>query len=306
VTVAETPASARVSPVVHAVGAASPETTRARGRGQTHGFSYDSARRRPYYVDELLALLNYRELVMQLVSRNVKTRYKRSVLGVAWTMISPLMMMTVMTIVFSSLFNTRIENYAVFLLTGLTVWGFFSQTSAGIMTELTWGGSLLSKIYVPPSAFAISALGTGVVNLILSLVPLLLIMAVTGMPITPAFLFLPVPILFVCMFALGLGLVLARLAIFFADIAEMYQILLMIWFYATPIIYPIDIVTDERRILLLLNPMHYLIEVFRAPVYHGQLPSGQDTLIAATVSVVTLLVGWVYFTKKADEFAYRV
>jgi len=278
----------------------------ARGKVSGRTYLYDSERRRPRFIEEFLALIAYRDLVLQLVSRNVKTRYKRSVLGVAWTMISPLMMMTVLAIVFSSLFTARIENYAVFLLTGLTLWGFFSQTSAGIMTELTWGGSLLSKIYVPPSVFAISAVGTGLVNMVLSLVPLVLIMAVTGVPITPAFLFLPIPILFVCMFALGLGLVLARLAIFFADIAEMYQILLMIWFYATPIIYPIELVRDERRMILLLNPVHYLLEVFRAPVYLGQLPPLQDTLIAAAMSSSMLLIGWWYFTKKVDEFAYRV
>ena len=269
-------------------------------------YSYDSALRRPRYFEEARALLKYRDLVMQLVSRNIKTRYKRSVLGIGWTMLSPLLMMTVLAIVFSSLFSARIENYAVFLLTGLTVWNFFSQTSAGIMTELSWGGSLLSKIYVPPSAFAISAVGTGLVNLVLALVPLLLIMLATGAAITPALLFLPVSILFICMFALGLGLVLARLAIFFADVVEMYQIIIMVWFYATPIIYPIEIVSESRRALLMLNPMYFLLEMFRAPVYLGRLPDLETIGIAAVISTTTLLVGWWYFTKKVDEFAYRV
>ena len=302
----ETSTPIQEAPQPRAADVSRPAENGAPARRPTRAYTYDSERRLPQFIQEFSALLAYRDLVMQLVSRNVKTRYKRSVLGVAWTMISPLMMMTVLAVIFSSLFSSKLENYAVFLLTGLTVWGFFSQTSAGIMTELTWGGSLLSKIYVPPSVFAISAIGTGLVNLGLSLIPLVLIMLVSGMPITPAMLFLPVPILLICMFTLGLGLVLARLAIFFADIAEMYQILLMIWFYATPIIYPIDIVSDERRMLLMLNPMHYMIEVFRAPVYYASLPTAQDTLIAATISVVTLVVGWVYFSLKADEFAYRV
>jgi ABC-2 type transport system permease protein len=269
-------------------------------------FVYDSALRRPRYIEEVLALLKYRDLVMQLVSRNVKTRYKRSVLGIGWTMISPLLMMTVLAIIFSSLFRTRVEHYAVFLLTGLTLWNFFSQTSAGIMTELSWGGSLLSKIYVPPSAFAISAVGTGLVNLFLALIPLMLIMLATGVPITPAMLFLPVPIIFTCMFTLGLGLVLARLAIFFADVVEMYQIIIMVWFYATPIIYPIEIVSEERQVLLMLNPMYFLLEMFRAPVFLGRLPDIEVIAIAAVISFTTLLVGWWYFTKKVDEFAYRV
>jgi len=258
------------------------------------------------FIDEIHSLIKYRQLVVQLVSRNIKTRYKRSVLGVAWTMISPLMMMTVLTIVFSSLFATRLEHYAVFLLTAFTLWGYFSQTSAGIMTELTWGGSLLSKIYVPPSVFAVSALGTGLVNLLLSLVPLLLIMLVTGMPLTWSLLFLPIPILFTTMFALGLGLVLSRMAIFFGDVVEMYQILIMVWFYATPIIYPMESIPEGRRIFLELNPMYYLIETFREPVYQGRLPDPFITLVAGVVSTVTLVVGWWYFTQKVDEFAYRV
>jgi ABC-2 type transport system permease protein len=279
---------------------------RAVGRVMSVGFDYDSARRRPPFVEEILALLRYRHLATQLISRNIKTRYKRSVLGVAWTMISPLMMMVVLTLVFSSIFNSHIANYAVFLLSALTLWGFFSQTSSGIMTELTWGGSLLSKIYVPPSVFAVSALGTGLVNFVLALVPLLLIMVVTGMPLTPALLFLPVPMLFVSMFTLGVGLVLSRLAIFFADVSEMYQIIIMVWFYASPIIYPVEAISDDRRKLLMLNPMYYLIEIFREPIYNGRLPDLSMTLTAGAISVVTLLAGWWYFTQKVDQYAYRV
>jgi ABC-2 type transport system permease protein len=269
-------------------------------------FDYDSARRLPAFVDEFLALLRYRHLAAQLISRNIKTRYKRSVLGVAWTMISPLMMMIVLSIIFSSVFNTKIENYAVFLLTALTLWNFFSQTSAGIMTDLMWGGSLISKIYIPPSVFAISAVGAGLVNIAFALVPLLLIMLFSGIPVTGAMLFLPIPVLFTCMFAMGIGLILSRLAIFFADVVEMYQILLMVWFYASPIIYPIDVIGGERRLLLLLNPMYYFIEIFREPIYHGRLPDIGVTLTAGLISATTLLVGWWYFTQKVDEFAYRV
>jgi len=273
----------------------------------TSGIDYDSERRRHPFFEEFFALLRYRNLVSQLVSRNIKTRYKRSVLGVAWTMIGPLMMMTVLTVVFSSLMGSSVPNYAVFLLSGFTLWGFFQQTSAGIMNELTWGGSLLSKIYVPPSAFAVSALGSGLVNLLFSLVPLVLIMVVTGMPITWSLLFLPVPIILTCMFSLGIGLVLARLAIFFGDVVEMYGILLMVWFYASPIIYSVNQVNDEnKKLLLQLNPVYYLIEMFREPIYQGQLPDPFIILVGTVISVVALLFGWWFFTQKVDEFAYRV
>ena len=270
------------------------------------GYDYDSSRRRHPVINELLALFRYRHLTRQLISRNIKTRYKRSVLGVAWTMLSPLLMMTVLTIVFSNLFKSGLEHYTVFLITGFTLWAFFAQTSAGIMTELTWGGSLISKIYVPPSVFAISAIGSGFVNFLLALIPLMLIVVVMQLPLTWSLLFLPVPILFTSMFTLGVGLVLSRLAIYFRDVVEMYQILIMVWFYASPIIYPIEAVGEDKQILLLINPMYYLIEIFRAPIYQGRLPDPELVLVSGAVSVTTLVVGWWYFTQKVDEFAYRV
>jgi len=143
-------------------------------------------------------------------------------------------------------------------------------------------------------------------QVVLIVLLLLLIMLVTGVPITPAILFLPIPMLFLTMFALGVGLILSRLAIFFADVADMYQILLMVWFYASPIIYPIEAISDDRRKLLMLNPMYYLIELFRQPIYQGQIPDLSLTLTAGTISVVALVAGWWYFTQKVDQFAYRV
>lgn len=303
---AEMPTTLQTSTAVPPAGIGLVEREAPRSLPMAQGFDYDSDRRRHSFFDEIYSLIKYRQLVVQLVSRNIKTRYKRSVLGVAWTMISPLMMMTILTIVFSSIFKTSVEHYAVFLLTAFTLWGYFSQTSAGIMTELTWGGSLLSKIYVPPSVFAVSALGTGLVNLVLSLVPLLIIMLVTGVPLTWSLLYVPVSLLFTTMFALGLGLMLSRLAIFFGDVVEMYQIIIMVWFYASPIIYPIESIPEGRRFIFQLNPMYYLIETFREPIYAGHLPDPYVTLFAGLFSFGTLIFGWWFFTQKVDEFAYRV
>src|SRR3954449_1998046 len=125
----EPPTPTRVAPPMHIVDSQLLDPQDARGKVSGRTYLYDSERRRPRFIEEFLALIAYRDLVLQLVSRNVKTRYKRSVLGVAWTMINPLMMMTVLAIVFSTLFTAKIENYPVFLLTGLTLWGFFQQTS---------------------------------------------------------------------------------------------------------------------------------------------------------------------------------
>jgi ABC-type polysaccharide/polyol phosphate export permease len=267
---------------------------------------YDSMKRQIPLLEEFVELFSYRDLLAQLVARNIKMRYKRSVLGIAWTMLNPLMMMIVLSLVFSNIFHVTLENYLVYVLGGLVFWNFFSQTTNSAMSELVWGGRLLTRIYVPPSVFVVSALGTGLVNLFLSLVPLFLIMLVTGAPFKPAMLFLPVPILLMAMFALGVGLFLSSVAVYFADVVQMYQIALTAWMYLTPVIYPKEIIPERFRWLFNLNPLYHLLEVFRAPLYVGWL-AGPKTLAAASlVAVLSLIIGWWFFSKRADEFAYRV
>jgi len=267
---------------------------------------YDSARRGSAMLDELHQVWRYRDLLMQLVSRNIKVRYKRSVLGIAWTMLNPLLIMIILTLVFSNLFRIAIEHYSVYILSALVIWNFFSQTTTMAMSELVWGGGLFHRIYIPRTVFALSAVGTGLVNLLFSLVPLAIIMIATGVPLSPVLLFLPIPILLTALFALGIGLLLSVLAAQFADVVEVYQIVLTAWMYLTPIIYPLDIVPEQYRWLFNLNPMYHLLETFRLPVYLGTLPGLYRLSIAAFIAIVTFVMGWALFTKKADEFAYRI
>jgi ABC-2 type transport system permease protein len=267
---------------------------------------YDSGRRRLPIIDELIEVIHYRELLRELIARNIKIRYKRSVLGIAWTMLNPMMMMIVMVLVFANLFRTNVEHYSVYVLSGITFWTFFSQSTLAAMNELIWGGNLLTRIYIPRSIFALTAVGTGLVNIFLSLIPLFLIMLVTGAPLKPSLLFLPIPIFVTAMFALGVGLFLSTLAVYFVDVLEMYQIVLMAWMYLTPIIYPLDIVPQQYHWAFKLNPAYYLLEFFRLPIYPGRLPDLKVTLIALIISCLALLIGWWTFTRKADEFAYRV
>lgn len=267
---------------------------------------YDSARRRTLLIDELRELFAYRDLLEQLVARNIKTRYKRSILGIAWTMLNPLLSMAVLWLVFSNIFVSSIQSYPVYILSGLLVWTFFSQTTVSIMGELLWGGSLMNRIYIPRSVFAIAALGTGLVNLLLALVPLTLVMLISGTPLTPALLFLPIAILLLALFSLGVGLWLSTLALQFADVIDMYQIFLTAWMYLTPIIYPLAVIPESYRWLFQFNPMYHLLEVFRLPIEQGRLPSPETTLIASLLAVGVFLGGSWFFTRKADEIAYRV
>ena len=267
---------------------------------------YDSSKQVSPAVEELREIFRYRDLVIQVVKRDILTRYKRSVLGVTWTMLNPLGTMIVLAIVFSQAFGTEIS-YAAYVLSGLVAWNFFQQTTNASIAHLVWGGTLLKRIYVPRTVFAFSALGTGLFNLVLSLIPLLLVMVITGVPIEPTILFLPIPILFLAMFSLGVGLLVSGLAVFYTDIAEMYLIILTAWMYLTPIIYPEEILPEQFRMLIaIFNPMYHLVGLFRAPLYYGEIPSLQEMLIAGLIAVVTLIIGWFVFTRRSDEFAYRI
>ncbi|MGD8865295.1 MAG: ABC transporter permease, partial [Anaerolineales bacterium] len=162
--------------------------------------TFDSSSRDAPPIEEFRALYKYRELIRQLISRTIKTRYKRSVLGVAWTMINPLLTMAVLTLVFSQLFRFPTKTYALHVLSGLLIWNFFAQTTTAAMGELMWSGGLLGRIYMPKSAFAVAAVGTGLVNLGLALVPYLVISIVLGVSPTLEIFFLPVIVLAASLF----------------------------------------------------------------------------------------------------------
>ena len=266
---------------------------------------YDSARRGPRAWEELVELLRYRNLVQQTIRRNIVVRYKRSVLGVAWTMLNPLATAIILTIVFSRVFGGG-ASYATYVLSGILAWNFFSQGTSDAMANVLWGGSLLRRIYIPRTTFAVASIGTGLVNLALAIVPLVFIMLVTGVPVRPAMLILPVPAIFLAMFAMGIGLMISTFVLYFPDVAEMYGILLMAWFYLSPIIWSENMLPPQYLWIVHLNPMYYLITCWRMPIYDGVLPGWDLLLISGGCALVTLVAGWLFFSWKSDEFAYRV
>ncbi len=266
---------------------------------------YNSAQLVPHALQELKEAVNYRYLIFQLVRRDLLTRYKRSFLGVAWTMLSPLGTMIILSVVFSQVFHQS-GGYPAYILSGLMAWNFFSQSTNQAMNSLVWGGGLLHRIYIPRSSFGLSAIGSGLVNLAVSFIPLLLVMLVVGAPVRITILFLPISILFLACFTLGLGMGLSTVAVYFPDIAEMYAVFLTAWMYLTPIIYPENIIPARYQWIIHLNPMYYLMKLWRMPLYDGVWPSWGNIWPAGVIGIVTLVVGWYIFTSKSDEFAYRV
>ena len=266
---------------------------------------YDSSQRPPRAIEEFVQVIQYRNLILQLLRRDLLTRYKRSFLGIAWTMINPLGTMLVLTIVFSNIFSS-VQGYAAYILSGIMAWNLFAQTSNAAMVNLVWGGQLLHRIYIPRTSFALSAVGTGVINTLLAMIPLVVVMLVSGVSIHWSIFFLPISIILIAAFSLGFGLILSVFAIYFPDVAEMYQIILTAWFYLTPVVYPVDVLPKGTLFWIsILNPMYSLVNLFRIPLYNGRFPTLGELLPSVAMVVIILVIGWWFFAHRSDEFAYR-
>ena len=251
-------------------------------------------------------LFEYRALLKNLVSRDIKVRYKRTVLGVLWTMLNPLLMMIVFSIVFSSVFRFTFEHFTIYFLSAFLLWTFVSQTTSWSTACLLGHAALIRKIYMPKEIFVVATVLSGLVNLLISLVPLALIMVIVHHPIRASVLFLPVPILIAVVFALGVSLLLAGICIEFNDVVQIYQALLLAWMYLTPVIYPLEAVPAQYHWIIRANPMYYLVEAFRQPIFNGTLPSARLVLAGAAWAVGFFVLGWWVFERRADRIAYLV
>jgi homopolymeric O-antigen transport system permease protein len=257
-------------------------------------------------LTSLREIFEYRSLLRDLVVRDLKVRYKRSALGIVWTMLNPLLMMIVFTLVFAQFLRFPIQHFAVYFLCAFLLWNFFSQTTSWSTACFMGYAPLLRKIYLPKTVLILATVLSGLVNLLLSLVPLALIMVVVGHPFSASIAFIPVPLLLTALFALGLSLILAPLCVMFADISQIYQVVLVAWMYLTPIFYPVEIIPAEYRILVDANPMTYFVEAFRAPIYKGVLPDAATMTGACISAGVSVVVGWVLFQHYSDRIAYHI
>ena len=251
-------------------------------------------------------LLEYRDLIAELVARDLKVRYRRSAIGFLWTMLQPLAMMLILHAVFSAAFHFDLANYPVYALVGVLFWNFFSQTIVASMNSLRGNASLLQKFPVPRWIFPLATVLSGVVNLCFALVPLFAILVATGHPLTRALLLVPVTIAFVAVFTLGVGLVLSPLSVFFADVVELVTMLLAMLFYLTPVFYPLAIVPASIGWLLRANPVRVMLEVFRTPIYAGTAPSMLEWTLGMAVAGASLVVGAVAFRRSSDRIPYHL
>lgn len=255
---------------------------------------------------KLRELLQYKYFLWNLVKRDLTVRYKRSVLGFFWTLLHPIANTIVCTIIFSTFFHASIKDFVIYFYSGFQLWNFFAQSTTVSSKVFLTNSALIKRIYVPKDTFVLGGVISNLINFGLTILPLLVFAVVFGISITPAWLFLPVAILFMVAFTIGVSLILGVASVFFHDIIEMYQLMLMPWFYLTPIIYRIDIIPKGYRVFLKMNPMYHLVECFRMPIFMGQLPKFNNIFWGGSVALATLLVGYLVYAKFEDSLIYNV
>ncbi len=257
----------------------------------------------------IAVLKRYQYLLQQLVARDFKVKYKRSVLGVLWSILHPLFMMMIMTVVFKNLFHMTTSgsmNYPVYIITGLVVFNFFTEATNFAQTSIIGNFSLITKVQIPKSIFPISKTITSCVNLFFSLIALYAVIIVTRETVTWHHVLLLYDFACLFLFTLGLGFVLAALTVFFRDMIYLYNLLTLAWTYMTPIFYDISIISDELIPLFRANPMYQYITFARNIILYHRLPTMQQTVILLVYGVLALGFGFLYFRKQQKRFIYYI
>ncbi len=260
---------------------------------------------------DILAMKRYRYLLGDLVSKDIKTKYRRSLLGVLWSVLNPLLMMAVLTTVFSNIIRVEVEGgFAMFYLIGYVAFNFISEATSFSLYTITSAAPLIKKVYIPKYIFPLEKCIFSLINFMFSLIAFVIvfvIFCITGQ-VTPhlTLLMFPIPIIYLFVFCLGLCLALSALLVFFRDIGHIWGILLTVWMYASPIIYPIDILPPWLVNILSLNPLTHYIDYFRNVMIYGRVPSLEENLLCILFSVSSLLLGVVIFRKKQDKFLLHI
>lgn len=250
--------------------------------------------------------MKYRFLLSQLVSRDFKTRYKRSVLGVLWSMLNPLLTMCVQYIVFANLFRWDVDNYAVYLLIGTVTFNFFSEATQGALQSVTGSASLITKVYIPTYVFPISKVLSSCINWFFSSLALYCIILIQGVPLNVYHLLLPLAYLSLILFSCGIGMILASLMVYFRDIQFLYGVLITLWMYLTPLFYPVSIIPEQWLFVYEKNPMYQYVNFFRTVMLNGAIPSIEQFGYCIGYAVLAMVVGFFTFRKLKRNFILHI
>lgn len=288
---------------------------------------YDTGAIKSQSLFEFKELIRYRFLVTNLIARDLKVRYKRSVLGFIWVMLNPLLTMGVLVVVFSNFFRFTLPHYPVYLLCGILIFNVFAQGTVAAMSNLSSNGGVLRRMYVPPSVFVVSAIGSALVNLLFSIVPFFALALINGLRPSVSWVFIVVPCLETALFSLGIGLIIAPLMVFFNDIYEIYTVMVTALNYLTPVFYPFTILPKWVLNLEQYNPLFLYMDTARravnvinlstcGPDYAlnrsicGAVPvltisPMREQIIGALFAVGMCVIGWLFFARSEGKFAYH-
>ena len=255
-----------------------------------------------YLTIGINAVERYKFLISQLVSRDFKTKYKRSIFGVFWSFLNPLLTMLVQFLVFSTFFKADTQNYPVYLISGVVCFSFFSECTAMCLNSVSSNYRLITKVYIPKYIFPLAKTLSSSVNLAISLVPLLLVTLITGTALHLSFILMFFFLICLIIFSLGVGMILATLMVFFRDIQFLWSVICTIWQYATPIFYPAEIIPDKYRFIVRFNPLYHFIGCTRKCLIDGISPEPIQYIYCLIFAFGALAIGSYIFKKCQDKF----
>ena len=248
-------------------------------------------------------LFKYKDLIKELVQRDLKLKYRRSCRGYVWSVLKPLLIMIVLTIVFTNLLGKKIENYPVYLLTGRLMYDFLKTSTTNAMKSVTGNAALLKKVYVPKYIFTLAKVTSCMVDLVFSMGALLIVMVATRAHFYWQILLTPLVVVQIYLFCCGLGFFLAQLNVFFRDMQQIYGAVLTAWLYLTPIMYQLDRIPQKLVILIkVFNPLYYYVAQFRDLVYYGRFPGPRIFWGGWLIAFLMLAIGVWSFQRVKDKF----
>ena len=248
------------------------------------------------------AFKKYHYLLEDLVAKDFKLKYRRSVLGFLWSILNPLLMMLVITAVFSNMFKFDVEYFPVYLLSGQLIFNFFNESTTNAMGAIVANGPLIKKIYVPKYMFVLSRIFSSSINLLASFTALIFVMLALRVELHYTVLLSVIPLFFIVFFSLGVGLLLSAITVKFRDIMHLYSVFVTALMYLTPVIYPMSILPEWLKKIVLLNPLTNILTMFRDVMINNMLPSISSILLAAVETAVVMVLGLYVFYKRQDTF----
>jgi len=255
------------------------------------------------FIEAQKATFNrYKYYLFSVVRRDYMSRYRGSVLGVLWSLLHPVLTMLVTTAVFSYLFRFNIEYFPVYFFSGQLIWGLFNESTSLAMSSVIGAEGIIRKIYIPKYIFPLSKVISSAINLCFLFLAYLVIFAVMGVPFNWTMVLIPIPLIYTLIFALGVAMFMSAVAVFFRDTIYLYSVLLTMWMFLTPIMYPVDILPPWLIPYYGFNPLYHFVDYFRSVAMWGTVPDLWSNLVCIGFAMASFCIGIYVFMTKQNRF----